>query len=77
VDEHTGRVEHALQARPAEARQLVAEAECEIARIRPGADLVARALEHGAGCLHRAWVVARAGELVDRRKVAQMHARPV
>jgi hypothetical protein len=45
----------------------------EVARVGPGADLLARVVEHRARSVDRERVVGASGELVDGREVAQLH----
>ena len=73
VHEHAGRVEDAAQRRPACCRERFAEPGAQVARLRPGPDLLPRALEHLPRGRDRERVVAPAHELVHRRKVSQPH----
>ena len=54
--------------------QPVADARREIARLAARADLAPRLGEHRARGVDAERVVGRAGQLVDRRQIAQLHA---
>jgi len=73
VHDHAGRVEHAAEDRPACRRELLAQACREVAGLETRPDLSPRAVDHGTGGAHGQRVVDLAGELVDRRKVSQVH----
>ena len=77
MHDHAGRVQHAAEPRPPRALELGAQALAQVAGIRPGADLLPRALDHTPGRVDRQRVVHAAGELVHRREVSQLHDRSV
>ena len=55
--------------------ELVAQPFRQVARLRAGADLLARAIEHAPRRVDREWVVDRPRELVHRGKVSKLHCR--
>ena len=75
MHDHAGRVQDAAQARAASVLELCAEARDEVAGVRAGADLLARAVEHAPRGVDGERVVDPARELVDRREVSQLHRR--
>jgi hypothetical protein len=77
VHQHASRVEDTAQARFAQRRELIAEAAREVTRIHTCSDLFACARQQRPRRLDGKRIVACAGQLVDRGKIAQLHARPV
>jgi hypothetical protein len=77
MDDHAGRVEHAPEARPARAVELLAQARAQVAGIGPGANVLARLIEHTPRGVDGERIVYRARELVDGRKIAKTHAASV
>ena len=70
MHDHAGRVEHAAQAGCTSCAQLLVEARRQVSRLGAGADLLARAVEHGPRRRNRERIVEVARELVDRREIA-------
>ncbi len=73
VDDDAGRVQRAAQPGFASSVELLPQALCEVAGLGAGLDLLACARENDASGLDGERVVARAGELVDRGQVAELH----
>ena len=73
VDDHARRVQHPPQPGAPGGLELGAQALGEVARLAAGPDLLARRVEHAPGGVDRERVVHRAGELVHRGEVSELH----
>jgi hypothetical protein len=67
VDDHSGRVDDAAEARSARRGQFPTQLLVQVARVRPGSYLFTRACENGAGGVDGKRIVDCSGELVDGR----------
>ena len=77
MHDHAGRVQHSPEPGTPRALELGAKALLEVARLCAGADLLACLLEHPPRGVDRQRVADRAGELVHRGEVAQLHVTEV
>jgi hypothetical protein len=75
VHDHARRVERAAEAWSARVFELGTQARGEVTGFRAGADLLPRPFEHPARGVDCERVADRAGELVDGRKVPELHDR--